>query len=435
MTLETFASADVFAPGLLALRVRVDKLNRRAEKHGMNKLELRVVSVMQFIGYGRPRVDRSVSLNCRGPLRFHLPKECYRVEIAGCAPRIDGWVLAARVEFNDIIGNVVRIAPGRDDDGSFERYRTIDPICEHCNSRRNRNDIFVLEHEDGRRKVVGRNCLADFLRCDGADRFARLAEWADIVSQWADEAARGCYDGDEYEGGRGGVKVMALDQYMPVVAMLMRRIGWLGRTKCKETGEGIATADLAYTVHFPRCAEDKAWIKKEELYADAGDAELAGRAVEWAKTCDDGGNEYLHTIAKIARAGYVDFKSLDGYAASIIIAHRNACEREKERAEKAKLAKDKVWYGEEGKRSKGISVTCKGTHCFEGYYGPTTIVRFEHKVSDSEVAVLAWFASGYKERDWEADTDYVIDAMIKSHDDDAKYGKQTKINRVKVCAS
>ena len=73
-------------------------------------------------------------------------------------------------------------------------------------------------------------------------------------------------------------------------------------------------------------------------------------------------------------------------------------------------------------------------HTFEGRFGPTTIVRFEHSVNDGEVAVLAWFASGSKERDWEDGEDYTIDFTCKSHDDDERYGKQTKINRVKACA-
>jgi hypothetical protein len=423
MTLETFATAEVFDPGLQVVREKVDALNKRAARHGMNTLEVRVVGIKTFVPIYGGRADR--------PFRTGHAQNLYRIEIAGHAPRINGWALAARVEFNDTIGNVVRIAPGRDDDGSYSAYRTIGPVCEHCNSRRRRNDIFVLEDEAGRRKVVGRNCLADFLRCDGADSFARLAEYADLANQIVRDADAGEGDYDGYGGGSDRVRIMPLERYLPVVAMLMRRIGWTSRTACREDEGRTSTADYAYRYIFAKDRYTRDWIESEELYADDEDADLAGRAVEWAKTVCTDGNEYLDTINRIALSGSVDFKGLDGYAASIIIAYRKACEREALRAEKAKGAKDKVWFGEAGRREKGIRVTCKGTHTFEGYYGVTTIVRFEHHVNDNEVAVLAWFASGDKERDWDVDTDYDIDAMIKGHDDDERYGKQTKINRVK----
>jgi hypothetical protein len=374
------------------------------------------------------RVDAFIPLYKGG---FGHQQALHIVTIEGVAPRLNGWALAARIEFNATIGPVIRITPGRDDDGSYSQYRDIEPICEHCNSYRNRKDIFVLEHCDGRRKIVGRNCLADFLRCDDASDFARMAEFADCAVELADAAERCC---DDYPEGNFGAPNMTLDRYLPVVAMLMRRHGWMSRTAARENEDCVSTADSAYRMLFAKDRYTRDWIEEEGLYADEGDNELAGRAIEWAKVVCTDGNEYLDTISRIALSGQVDFGRLDGYAASIIIAYRKACERDALHAERAKNRKSKVWIGNEKKRERGVCVTCKGIHTFEGKYGPTTIVRFEHSVSDDDVAVLVWFASGSKERDWEEGTEYVVDFTCKGHDDDAKYGKQTKINRVKVCA-
>lgn len=416
MTTEVFATVEVFGPGLAALRAKADKLNKRAAKHGMNVLDVTVVREKSFF----PVYDGHIG---------HA-QELYCIEISGCAPRINGWALAARIEFNAIIGNVVRIAPNRCDDGSYSAYRTIGPICEHCNSIRKRNDVFVLEDCGGCRKIVGRNCLADFLRCEGADDFAKLAEYADLAREWAESA---CAGDDDYEsfGGRAGIPAMRLESYLPVVAMLMRRIGWTSRTAAKEDFGIVATADCAYSYFHDKSSSCKAWIKQNELYADAEDSVVAAKAIEWARNVCADGSEYLSVIKRIACEGYTDFGSLDGYAASIIIAYRKACERDAEKAEKAKGARNRVWFGSKGCREKGIRVKCVGTHSFEGAYGVTTIVRFEHYPNDTDKAVLAWFASGDKERDWEVDAEYTIDAMIKDHSDDPKYGKDTKINRVK----
>jgi hypothetical protein len=179
--LETFATCEVFDRGLRALRVKTDELNKRAARHGMVPLEVTVVKTKGFVPVTRHYRDTHGRdgriIPAHWETRFGHTEDLHTVEINGEAPRINGWVLACRVEFNGTIGNVVRIAPGRDDDGSYVTYREIEPVCEHCNTRRRRNDVFVLEHESGERKIVGRNCLADFLRCAGADA---LPDWRNM---------------------------------------------------------------------------------------------------------------------------------------------------------------------------------------------------------------------------------------------------------------
>ena len=420
MSKVTLATCDIFEQGLAALRDKVDGLNKRAARHKMVPMDVTVVRVKEFFPVYKGGIGHPVPL--------------YRVEIRGVAPSVEGWSLAARVEFNEVVGAIVRIAPGREDDGSYAVYRDCGPVCEHCNSRRYRKDVFVLEDSNGSRKIVGRNCLADFLRCEDADDFARYAEYADLARKAAEGA---CEDSDEYYGGGYVVRVVSLERYMPVVAMLMRRIGWVSRTAVKEREDCSATADLASRFFGRVDRYTREWIEKNELYADDEDAKVAGCAVEWAKSVCDDGNEYLHTIKKIACAGEVDLGGLDGYAASIIIAYRKACEREALAAERAKHAKRMIFIGSPKERARNVPVVCKGLHTFEGYYGPTTIVRFEHYPDGpdgDDKAVLVWFASGDKERDWTVDAEYVIDYTCKSHDDDDKWGKQTKINRVKDCA-
>jgi hypothetical protein len=356
------------------------------------------------------------------------------VEINGREPCINGFRLLAKIEFNDIIGNVVRIAPGNDDDGSFEPYRTVGPVCEHCNTNRRRNDIFVLAGPDGCRKLVGRNCLADYIRSGDAAGLAFWAECADALTGAGSDGDADDSDWHEYTGDNGN-PTMPLVAYLRVVALVKRKFGWMGRTAARDSFDGIATADDAARVLYGRGAAHERWIEENDLHVADGDADYSDRAIEWAAGLDcEGKSEYLSIISRIASAGCVDMRKLDGYAASILIAYDKACEREAEYKERAANAKEKVFFGCEGKRSKGISVKCVGLNSFEGMYGVTTLVRFEHYPEGPDgasKAVLAWFASGDKYSDWDIDEDYTIDAMIKGHDDHAKYGAQTKINRVK----
>lgn len=393
--------------GLAAIQEKIDELNKRAARHGMNTLELRVVKELTFIPVYKAG--------------FGHAEDLYGIEVDGGAPRMNGWKLLARVEFNGIIGNVVHIVPTVNDDGSFEQYRSVGSVCEHCNSKRYRKDIFVLEHENGQRKLIGRNCLADFLRCTSADDLERYAEIAGLLG----DSIREC-SGSDYDGGGRVVLGMSLERYLPVVAMMMRRFGWVSRTAAKENMELAATADHAFRYLFINFPGKSTWIEKNDLYACDEDIDLASRAIEWAKTIDDAGSEYRSTIKRIAIAGETDFKSLDGYAASIVSAYKRETEKN---AERANQPKNKVWFGTVGKREKAVNVKCVGTHTYDGYYGVGTIVRFEHVVGDN-VAVLVWFASGNKESDWTVGEEYTIAATVKDHKDDPKYGKQTMINRV-----
>jgi hypothetical protein len=415
----TLATVDLFESGLSNLRAKVVKLNKRAARHGMVPLVLRVLR--------SEAVERKVRL-AQGLVT--LPDVRHTVEIDGCEPCINGWALAAKIEFNDSIGNVVRIAPGHCDDGSFVSYRTVGPVCEHCNSRRRRNDVFVLEHCDGRRKIVGRNCLADYIRSGDAASIAAWAEMMDCIRLAGDGDGDGELGRDDYSRDRGN-PALPLEPYLRIVAVVKRKLGWMGRTAARDSYDGTATADDVNYVIYGRGSGHDAWVAENELFAHPDDADYVDCAIKWASTLCDDDNEYRSIIGRIAIAGYVDMRKLDGYAASILIAYDKACEREIEYAARKAGAKEKVWFGCEGKREKGIPVKCVGLHSFEGQWGVTTIVRLEHYPDDSSRAILVWFASGDRYNAWEVDAEYTIDATIKGHDDHDKYGKQTKVNRVK----
>jgi hypothetical protein len=416
----TIARVKLFEAGLQDLRDKVAKLNKRAVRHGMVEVVLRVVS--------SEMVDR------RYPGGKSYPTLQHDVEIDGCEPCINGFRLLARVEFNPIVGTLVHANPAVGDDCDLSRYRSIEPICEHCNSRRNRNDVFVLAGPDGHRKIVGRNCLADYIRSGDAETLARWADMMDSFVSSGDADPNECCD--HYDRGRANPE-MALVPFLRIVAMVKRRCGWLGRTKARDSFDGIATVDIAGRVIYGCGPHHERWMKEMGFEAEDGDADYAEKAAEWAAglDCNDS-NEYRYTIGQIGRAGAVDLRKLDGYAASILIAYDMDCERAKERAEKAKTAKNTVYFGSLKKREKGIRVTCKGVRSHDGYYGVTTIIRFEFYpdgADGADKAVLCWFASGDRYNEWTVDEEYTIDATPVKHEDHERYGKQTKINRVKAC--
>jgi len=410
-TTTTLATCKISPFGLIVLTDKIDKLNRRADRHNMNRLNLTVVTTT---------TEFDEKSGC--------DKEWHHVEIEGCAPRINGWVLAAKIECDDIVGTLVSVVPGDFADCDYSAYREHDFSCDHCNSRRGRKSVFVLKHSDGSTKVVGRNCLADFLRCANAEDFARYAEFVDELASLDSDDLDSEYESCGYAG-RGGYPELSLETFLPLVRAITRRVGWVSRTAAKDFDGGVATADWALRIIQSNDRHIRAFVARNEIEVNDADRDCAAKAVEWAKSVDDAKSEYLHVIRAIATTGRVNNR-LAGYAASIVSAYNREIERETERAEKAKNAPSKVYAGDPGKTRDIGTVTIKGVHFFEGYYGVTSIVRMELVVSESEVAPIVWFASG--ERDYEAGDVYHLRAGIKECNDDPKYGKQTVVTRAKL---
>jgi len=410
------ATVVVSDKGLWAVTEKTEKLNNRATRHGMNRVVVTVTPLDPV------RDDRTGCL---------LPQ--YRVDIAGCAPCINGYSLAAKLEKSDIVGTLVSVVPGDYADRDYSEFRSHDFGCDHCNSRRNRNSVFVLVGPDGCFKVVGRNCLADFLRCENAEDFARYAEFADEVGSWDNEGLSE-YADEEYRSGRAGRPPVGLGLFLSATACCTRRMGWVSRTAARDSVDGAATADDALRLIYDDSPATAKWAAYHELTVNDGDADCADKAIEWAKALQPeqtDKSEYLHTIHKIAVTGLTDVK-LAGYAASIIRAYQKDCEWAADRAEKAAGRKE-TGYLNDGVVTKtqdwGV-VTVKRVRYTEGHYGVTTIVAMEADGPDGTIIPITWFASGSREFDENAD--YTLRAGIKGFEESDKWGKQTIVTRAKL---
>lgn len=412
--MTNIATATVSEYAVAALRERVEKLNARALRHGMSPLQVNAVEV-------EPKEAKSGDL---------VPQ--FEVTIVGNAPRLEGWVIAAKVERDEIIGILVKAIPGPFAEEDYSEYRESDFYCDHCNSRRGRKCVFVMRHtETLETKVVGRNCLADFVRNDKAEDFARFVEAVDAIQEWFVAGDELDDEGREIYGGSGDWQApIGLERFLATAQCCTRRLGWLSRTAAKQSFDNeTSTADNALYVLCGHGEFHKKFITCHEIYVNDADRELAREAIEWAAGLTDLSNEYIRTIHEIAVAGFTNRK-LAGYSASIIRAYQKAMEWEEGRAEKAKTAKAKVFAGEPGKtRDLGVA-TVKRVRYIEGYYGTKTIVALDLPMGEDEVAPLVWFASG--SREFNEGEQYHVRAGIKDCTDDERFGKQTVLTRAKL---
>lgn len=99
--------------------------------------------------------------------------------------------------------------------------------------------------------------------------------------------------------------------------------------------------------------------------------------------------------------------------------------------ERAKVAKLERCHldAEVGKRVRGLEVTVKRLRFIDGYYGRTCIVGMEAE-QDGKKIPLVWFTgSDPPLREGEQ---LSIDATVKEHKSDDKYGPQTVLTRVTI---
>lgn len=308
----------------------------------------------------------------------------------GDSPHHAGWTFRAAIEHLDG-ENIVRNTA---ESAIPSSYRNAPPNCDHCHQTRKRNETYILQHNDGRIIQVGSTCIDDFLGTNIADRIASQAcYFADILGIGeAGEHGTASSNGDD-----------TLEAYLPRVAREIREHGWVSRTKARESGLSLATADHA-------------WANRKDEPSEADHA-LASQAAAWAESLDST-DDYLHNIGAIARHGIVNVRS-NGLAASIIVAYQRSLADAKRQA----TALLSVHVGTIGERSTR-ELTLDFLTGYETQYGYTTVCRFK----DDTGAILVWKASSTDLARSDVGNRYFVTGTVKDHTE-YQGTKQTLLTR------
>lgn len=213
---------DIPEQNVQALEQRIARLSRQTVKAGNPALTLR-------------RTGHTGAKESGGRL-----VRTVQVEVNAEVPAHNGWSFAATVVVTTE-GVVLRSVPGTKIPIDYRSGTS----CEHCQVHRNRKDLYLLQHADGRVVRVGRSCLGDFLQHEHPGRLslaAKLCLEAHAVAQGASEA-----------GWLGGASVAAdagldLITYLEYVAQtVLDQSCYVSRSTARNTGR-MATADMAMEV-------------------------------------------------------------------------------------------------------------------------------------------------------------------------------------------
>ncbi len=163
---------------------KLEKLNRKATKLGLAPM---VLTVLRKYDEEVKNDDHSVSVVKKA-----------EITLVGESPKIAGWTFVATVEpveDSEEVRNMINKLPGVTVEVPVE-YRTASMFrCDHCHTERQRNEIFVIQHENGDFKVVGRTCIKDFMGYHASPN--GLVQMAKNWQSFVDEVREGL-------GGGGG---------------------------------------------------------------------------------------------------------------------------------------------------------------------------------------------------------------------------------------
>lgn len=366
---------------------------------------------------GQPPITLTVTKTVEEPVEVDgqtFYRRSHEIEVTGTAPKLNGWTFKGTLQHLEE-GTLLRLVP---DAGEIPvRFRTVKPYCEHCQVNRFRKDTFIVQHEAGEFKQVGRQCLKDFLGHTDPQNLANFAELLAACGEMCEDA-----EDDGWMGlGGGKVKRFSLLTFLGYSAEAIRQHGFISRKTASENGRQ-STSDVALMSMFPPPKDqcDRDW-KRLEVSEES--AALAATAKEWAVqefSARVEPTDFEHNLLVIAKGESMEERNA-GLAAFVVQAYRRSVEK----AELHKREANSNWVGEVGKRLRNLELTVVNSTGWETDFGFTTL----YKMVDSTGNIFIWKST--TGAGLEQGKTYKVTGTVKKHDE-YRGVKQTELSRCKA---
>jgi hypothetical protein len=336
-----------------------------------------------------------------------------------------GWRFIAAIEHEFVNDQQHNTVSGYNLSQETEKqYRHVASHCEHCNVDRKRNLTYIIENMQGVTKQVGSTCIADYVGADVRGALFSIQFAAEIESM-GDEDDFGGY------GSSSGPRMATLRQTVAFSIAHINQYGFVSATKAKEQSEFgnhmSSTATLVLTQLFPSpfMKEHDKLIVSEADY-QAADEIIAKWSADLLPKLDNDSDildSFQYKLALVISLGYVKPKLHALVVGSVAYTFKKTQE---EKSPKKSL--NEYLPGASVGSKVVLDLTVARMHKFEGNYGTTTILSF----TDADGRKVVWFASGsLEEKEWEIGSQVKVKGTVKDLKDDAKFGKQTLMTRIK----
>ena len=321
---------------------------------------------------------------------------------------INGWQFVAKVDHTEK-GNILT---GYSDVEIPARYYKTECFCEHCKTRRRRNNTFIVRKvETDEFKQVGKSCLLDYTHGLSAENVADYLSYFQEI-----EEAR------EISEFKYVPRYIERDEFMIFVAETIRCFGY---EKGKTGRKAIECRDAFYR-NFPQyySKQYKMFLEKmDEMNFDIkreDSKKLVSDALAWIETQDEN-NNYMHNLKTACALDYVKAEHYN-LLASLFPTFNRELEYQRKKAEEKKSEKSSDFVGNIKDRISVEIVNCKAVTSYYTDFGITII----YKMIDKNGNVFVWKTG--KAIDSES---FTITGTVKEHKV-FRDVKQTELTRCRV---
>ena len=362
----------------------------------------------------------------RENLKYTTMMDVYPVEL-DIKLKHNGWnVLGVVVDADGI-----QQAHFGDNTELAKKYLHVDMCrCDHCNTRRARKSVCVLEHEDGRQMVIGTTCVKEFT--DGLDgslckeilEFFKGKYHMDIN---VDDRRCDC-SMDEFEAYFGGSVGSVRDgasryyitkEFVSYAAALIDKYGYVSKAMAEDCcGAVTPTVFLIDSVIDDVRKGDECVLEKHET--------LAEKAIEWCKKLNDDEihSPYLLNLRELCRDDFCTPRHW-GMLVSLVPTYK----REIAKREAAKNTVPSEYVSEVGTRTT-FDVKLLADITFDDFNCYARDIITKHVVKmDCGGNVLMWITEKHPHK--EIGDTFKITGTVKEHSE-YKGVKQTVLTRCKI---
>lgn len=321
------------------------------------------------------------------------------VEVVGETPRLNGWTFVATLQHTPE-GVILRTVPGQAL-GAFYTARNNAAtlaLCDYCGVKRNRKDTYVVRNgEANDERIVGSNCLADFL---GHKDPHAVAKYAEALGAF-EEGAWG--SGGEVRG----EPAVDIETFLAWANAQVRETGfYVSRARSEESGLP-ATGPRAWW-NMEDAATKPEWKGPRP---NAGDLAFARETLAWVEGVEPSADdEYLHNLTVACASGYVTRRTCTLVASALAAYNRVLRSSVALATQSAPAEPAGVWYGAIGEKVE-VQVKVAEVRTIQSAFGEKLLAVLE----DAQGRVFKTFTQsrtlGLTVGEWVA-----LKATVKAHE-------------------
>ena len=375
-------SFEVIRPQLLV--AFVERMNRRAKKLGLHPLTIEIgQGVVRQQTRQVSRISEGVIIDDPSSVQTY-GVEVFPVKVSIAPVKLPGpWEFAARLDHEEK-GNIIAAVPGIELPAHF---RTAGCNCEHCQTKRTRNQTYVVRNTKENRYVqVGTDCIRDFLGQDSPELIAQQLAFTSNLTLLLDEAEESDREFGE-GGGTGTGRYRDLESTLALANAVVRQHGYVSGAKERE--DAMAGGHLSSTRRrVEQVMDDRKGDLRVKYAPTEADRALVAKVVSWVR--NDLAvlpvlSDYQSNLVTVAGADSFNEKHL-GIVVSAPSSYSREMDLIRERERQALVTHHVGVVGER----VDFDLTLRKAIPLEGEYGLSTICIFE----DASGNTVKWKASG-----------------------------------------